>query len=134
METPIAYGFSNSIPLELLLTDNPYLRTISSQRPFGTEEHDQKLGVRRLIAINKFKAKARPRSYETSPDIDAESVDGAQIFDAIQSLYLSTNRARNRKIADRIIALYRDALAEDEHILSASLRQFTEFFLGQPDP
>jgi hypothetical protein len=56
-----------------------------------------------------------------------------QIFDAIQSLYLSENRPRDRQIADRIIALYRDAIAEDERILSASLHQFTEFFLTHHD-
>lgn len=74
-----------------------------------------------------------PCSYGTSPDITAESADNEQIFDAIRSLYLSANKPRDRQIAARIIALYRDALAEDERILSASLRQFTKFFLSHPD-
>jgi hypothetical protein len=73
-------------------------------------------------------------SYGTLPDNTAESADNEQIFDAIQSLYLSDNKPRDRQIATRIIALYRDALAEDEHILLASLRQFTKFFLKHGDP
>ena len=68
-----------------------------------------------------------------SPEITPESADSERIFDAIQSLYLSNNRPRNRQIAARIIALYRDALAEDERILYASLRQFADFFLEHPD-
>lgn len=63
----------------------------------------------------------------------AESAKGEQIFDAIQSLYLSDNRTRDRQIATRITALYRDALAEGEHILSPSLRQFANFFLAHTD-
>jgi hypothetical protein len=73
------------------------------------------------------------RVYNTLPDITAESADHEQIYDAIQSLYLSNNKTRDRQIAARIIALYRDALAEDERILSASLRQFADFFLAHPD-
>jgi hypothetical protein len=68
-----------------------------------------------------------------SPDIIPESADSEQVFDAIQSLYLSNHRARDRQIAARITALYRDALAEDERILSASLRQFARFFLDHHD-
>jgi hypothetical protein len=63
----------------------------------------------------------------------AEFADNQQIFDAIQSLYLSENKPRDRQLATRLTALYRDALAEDERILSASLRQFTSFFLAHPD-
>jgi len=73
------------------------------------------------------------RIYKTLPDVPPESADNEQIFDAIQSLYLSDNKPRDRQIATRIIALYRDALAEDERILSASLRQFVNFFLAYPD-
>jgi hypothetical protein len=67
------------------------------------------------------------------PNIPPEFVHSEQIFDTIQSLYLNENRPRNRQIADRIITLYRDAIAEDERILSASLHQFMEFFLTHPD-
>jgi hypothetical protein len=74
------------------------------------------------------------RIYKTLPDNTAESADNEQIFDAIQSLYLSDNKPRDRQIATRIIALYRDALAEDECILLASLRQFTKFFLKHREP
>jgi hypothetical protein len=53
----------------------------------------------------------------------------ARIFDAIQSLYLSTNRPRDRQIAERITTLHRLALEEGEEIRPASLAQFTRFFL-----
>jgi hypothetical protein len=76
---------------------------------------------------------ARGRIVWASPNITLEFAESEQVFDAIQSLYLSNNKTRDRQIATRIIALYRDALAEDERILSASLRQFTEFFLMHPD-
>ena len=81
-----------------------------------------------------FEATARDlqRLYWASPNIIPEFTDSQQIFDAIQALYLSSNTPRDRQIADRITALHRDALAEDEHILPASLRQFTDFFLAQP--
>jgi hypothetical protein len=59
------------------------------------------------------------RSVETS----------AGIFDAIRSFYLSTNRPRDRQIAERITILHRLALEEREEILPASLAQFTRFFL-----
>ena len=58
--------------------------------------------------------------------------DTQQIFDVIQALYLSTNTPRDRQIADRIKVLHRDAMAEDERILPASLSQFANFFLEQP--
>ena len=99
----------------------------------GTTEHGQKLEFQKIIALSKARAEHPPQRYETLQDIPAEPVDGAQIFDAIQSLYLSNNERRDRKIAERITALYRDALAEDERILSASLRQFTDFFLIHPE-
>jgi hypothetical protein len=74
-----------------------------------------------------------PYSYGTLPDNPVEYASNEQIFDAIQAFYLSDNKPRDRQIATRIIALYRDALSEDERILSASLRQFTDFFLAHPD-
>jgi hypothetical protein len=73
------------------------------------------------------------RIAPVSPDITPGSADSEQIFNAILSLHLSDNRTRDRKIADRLTTLYRDALEEDERILSASLRQFTQFFLEHHD-
>jgi hypothetical protein len=73
------------------------------------------------------------RIYWASPNIIAEFTDSQQIFDSIQALYLSSNTSRDRQIADRITALHRDALADDEHILPASLNQFADFFLGHPE-
>jgi hypothetical protein len=74
------------------------------------------------------------RLYSQLPDIIVESTDPAQeIFGAIQAFSLSNNRPRDRQIAERLTSLYRDALAEDERILPASLSQFTQFFLNHPD-
>jgi hypothetical protein len=56
-----------------------------------------------------------------------------QVFDAIQSLYLSDNRPRDREIAARITTLHRHALLEGEQILPASLVQFVDFFLSDAE-
>ena len=68
-----------------------------------------------------------------SPDMTPKYAGSEQIFNAILSLHLSDNRTRDRKIADRLTILCRDALEEDERILSASVRQFTKFFLEHHD-
>lgn len=87
------------------------------------------------IPLELFETAARnlQRIYWESPNIIAEFTNSQQIFDAIQALYLSSNTSRDRKVADRITALYRDALADDEHILPASLSQFADFFLANPE-
>jgi hypothetical protein len=58
--------------------------------------------------------------------------NAANIFDAIQSLYLSHNKPRDRQIAERVTVLHRDTIAEDQYILVASLSQFTSFFCIHP--
>lgn len=51
------------------------------------------------------------------------------IFNAIQRLYCQDN-SRDRRIAERLKTLYRDALDECEEIQAASVRQFAEFFIA----
>jgi len=53
------------------------------------------------------------------------------VFKAIERLYLSSNTDRDRRIADRLTRLHHDALAEGESIRSASVEQFTDFFLHE---
>lgn len=65
--------------------------------------------------------------------IVSDQSDSLRVFDAIQSLYLSDNRPRDRQIAERITELHRDVLAEGEQILPSSLVQFTDFFLVHPN-
>jgi hypothetical protein len=62
----------------------------------------------------------------------SERSGSERIFDSIQSLYLSANAGRDRRIADRITALYRVALEEDETMRADSLAQFAAFFLRNP--
>jgi hypothetical protein len=62
-----------------------------------------------------------------------ERSSGEQIFDVIQSLYLSSNRPRDRQIAERITTIHRDSLAEGERIIPASIAQFAQFFLAHSD-
>lgn len=50
------------------------------------------------------------------------------IFNAIQRLYCQDN-SRDRRIAERLKTLYRDALDEGEKMQAASARQFAEFFI-----
>jgi hypothetical protein len=74
----------------------------------------------------------RPKSWAL-PDIVPEYTSSQQIFDAIQALYLSHNTPRDRQIAERLTALYRAALEEDETVHPASISQFTGFFLAHPE-
>jgi hypothetical protein len=90
----------------------------------------QELARRRSTA----RAEASPlRIHHASPEIGPEQVASHEIFNAIQALYLSSNRPRDKQIADRIRDLNRDAIAEDERILIPSLKQLQDFFLRYPD-
>lgn len=150
-------------PFVVLFNDNGFAQSSSSQEPLSATPYDQKLAIKRQISINNLRAEAlslyrgtpdifadftddtkivdaiQPLSLrDTQPrdrelDVSPDFVDSPKILDAIQSLYLSDTQPRNRAIATRIISLYRDALAEEERMLSASLRQFTAFFLAYPD-
>lgn len=71
----------------------------------------------------------QPRYYSPAA-IVAQGAVAEQIFETVQAFYLSANKPRDRHIAERITTLYRAALEEDEHILPASLNQFTQFFLA----
>ena len=160
METAITSAITSSrtydVPSELALTDSDSAGTTAFLVLFGMTRRNPQPGIIKAIAHGILKAAqwriawaspditpefaggeqieaAQWRIAWASPSITPESADSEQIFDAIQSLYLSNNRTRDRQIAGRIIALYRDALAEDERILSASLRQFADFFLAHPD-
>jgi hypothetical protein len=53
--------------------------------------------------------------------------DRSIIYDAIQTLFLSQNSLRDRRIAERLTALYRDALAEDEQMQGPPALQFADF-------
>jgi hypothetical protein len=86
-----------------------------------------------ILARELFVARDLQSIYWASPKIIAEFTASQQIFDSIQALYLSSNTPRDRQIAERLTALYRAALDEDETIRPASISQFTEFFLTHPD-
>lgn len=150
-------------PFALLVNGSGFAQSISSQEPLSTTQFDQKLAIKRQVSINNLKSEAlslyrgtpdifadftddtkigdaiQLRDFSATQPLNKEAdrstdfVDSTEIFDAIRSLYLSASQPRDRAIATRITALYRDALAEEERILSASLRQFTAFFLAHPD-
>ncbi len=73
-----------------------------------------------------------PLLSQIAQALDVDSYETQSIFEAIQDLYLSHNRPRDRKIADRITALYRIVQEEGESISPRSLRQFTDFVLEHP--
>lgn len=150
-------------PYLLRLNDSGFAESISSQELLGTTQNDQKLAIKGRVFRNNLRAEtlslyrgtpdifadftddtrigdaiqslylSDTQPLNKEPDSSTDFVDSTKIFAAIQSLYLSATQPRNRDIATRITALYRDALAEEERILSASLRQFTDFFLAHPD-
>jgi hypothetical protein len=81
-------------------------------------------------------AREKLRSWHVRPNmyplrIGKDQSDSSRIFDAIQTLYLSHNRPRDRRLAERITDLHRIVLAEAEQISAASLEQFTTFFLKE---
>jgi hypothetical protein len=88
------------------------------------------------LSTTLFETAAREvkRMYWVTPNIVVDYSSSQRIFDAIQALYLSPNGGpRNRQIATRLTALYRAALEEDETIRPASITQFKNFFLANPD-
>jgi hypothetical protein len=103
----------------------PFLSTLTLTSSSFTGTNDRQL----------FETAARDlrRIYWASPNIVAEHTASECIFDAIQALYLSHNSLRDQQIAERLTALYRDALGEDEIIRPASITQFKDFFLTHPD-
>jgi hypothetical protein len=54
------------------------------------------------------------------------------VFNAIQQLYLnrSESNLRDRRIAERLTTLYRDALAEDEKMHAGSVKQLADFLIN----
>jgi hypothetical protein len=86
------------------------------------------------LSCKLFEAWARDvrRMNWVTPNILPEHTTAQRIFDAIQALYLSQNRPRDRQIAERLTALYRAALEEDEAVRPASIAQFRAFFLEHP--
>jgi len=136
MEAPMTYGLAAA-----MLDSVPFTGSTGTTVPkemLQTAEHDQQFTIKSNIEVA---ARARAVSPQRSflafslafSDISTEYATSQQIFDAIQSLHLSTNRPRDRQIAERITALHRDSIAEEERILTDSLSQFTTFFLTNPD-
>ncbi len=84
---------------------------------------------------------ALPGVYVSSQDLSysleaPENIERV-IFAAIERLYLNQHNPRDRRIAERLKMLYRDALAEGEKMQAVSITQFTDFFvkhkkLGMP--
>jgi hypothetical protein len=87
------------------------------------------------LSTKLFETAAREirRMYWVPPNIIADYSTSQRIFEAIQALYLSHNGPRNRQIASRLTALYRAAIEEDETIRLASITQFKNFFLANPE-
>jgi hypothetical protein len=73
-------------------------------------------------------------SSEATPHghvIHGHAIDQATaVFNAIKQLYLNSNRGCDRRIAERLTLLYRDAVAEGEKIQTGSVMQFAEFFIA----
>ena len=68
---------------------------------------------------------------------DTETVKGSsyqQVANTIQLLLQTYNNPRDRKIAERLDALWRDAVEEGEEILAESATQFRDFFLMNRQP
>ncbi len=94
--------------------------------------------VERFAAFRKLAPRAellnrlnQPPAYSETT-VDYDDLSKQKIFEAVRDLYLRGS-PRNRQIADRLIALHRDALSEGERIDPESISQFTDFFLRNRD-
>lgn len=114
------------------LTDSGFIGTTVPYGLLETTERDQQLAIRRFLSSARAKA-TPPRLLAVPVDIGEEAPSTEQVLDAIRAFSTSSNRTRDRQIAERITTLHRDALAEEECMLPASLRQFKDFFLAHPD-
>src|SRR6266545_1116354 len=128
MEATVASSLTYNMSSELVPSDSDSTGTTAFLGLLGTTRRNSQQGT-----LHRALKATRQRIAWASPDMTPEFADSEQIFNAILSLHLSDNRTRDRKIADRLTTLCRDALEEDERILSASLRQFTTFFLEPHD-
>jgi hypothetical protein len=133
METAMTYSLAPAMLATRPFTDSGFTGTTVPREMLQTAERDQQLAIKKNIVAARARAVPPQRIFPAFSDISTEYATGQQIFDVIQALYLSSNRPRDRLITDRITALYRDAIAEDEPILAGSLGQFTNFFLTHPD-
>ena len=112
-------------------TDSGFTGTTVPWELLETTERDHQRAISIIRAAHAVVSP--PRIYLASTNIGMACSNSAQIFDAIQALYLSSNRPRDRQIAERVTTIHRDALAEGELIRAESLTQFASFFVQNPD-
>jgi hypothetical protein len=106
MEAIMTSGFTDEVLSESAPAYSGFTGTTPPQELFETTKRDLPFGIREKIAHRHLREARQQRRYWASLDIVAESADNEQIFDVIQSLYLSENRPRDRQIATRITARY----------------------------
>ncbi|SRR5579883_1486217 len=112
-------------------SNSGYTGKAFSQSPLDTDKSGLYSAIRKRILTASAK-EAKPRLYFVFPVFSAEPPTISEhIFATIKALYLS-NTFRNRRIAQRLKTLYRDALADNEDIVSESIDQFRDFFLANP--
>jgi hypothetical protein len=71
-------------------------------------------------------------SFSITPAFSSKYLSDQQLFDTVRMLRLN-NTERDSRIADRLTALYQDAIAESQNLLPDSIKQFREFFLAHCD-
>lgn len=106
-------------------------RTLS-ERDFRESVFSFEETERAAEQLKLFRTRNSPQKPANPPTIetdDSSFASGAQIYQAIEKLFLSQNMPRDRRIADRLTALYRDAISEGESIRAGSVAQFANFFL-----
>ena len=118
MEARMSYQLEPITSANTSLSDSYFTVTYSREVPIPEAELVELIQRAKRIALISF-----------DNAIDPHYSSKQKIFDAVKDLYLSNN-TRDRQIADRLINLHRDALAEDEHIDPNSISQFAEFFLS----
>lgn len=103
------------------LTESDFREMVTSE---GTQRAAEDLELSRVRLLLR-----KPAEHPAVETNDSNFASRAQIYRAIEKLYLSHNTPRDRRIADRLTALYRDAISEGESIRARSVAQFADFFL-----
>jgi hypothetical protein len=120
-----------------LLTERNLVASTFLTQPDGIEqsvfptqaEAIERVLIRSVIARRLIISSVQSGMLNLSP----EHLSRQRIFEAIQALYQSHDNALDRRIPDRLTALYRDAQAENQSIVAESISQFADFFRNNRD-
>jgi hypothetical protein len=133
METAMSDALATALPATETGSASSFVAVLISNGMFHANERAQRVAIElRIRAARANPGPPHQPIHMLFQESASEPTAAQQVFDAIQDLYLSHTTPRDRQIAERLIALHRDAIAENEGILGKSVRQFADFFIAHP--